>query len=221
MKFKCLVLDHDDTVVDSTRTIHYPSFIEYLKEYKPHLANDYTLEDYFRYNFHPGVLALFEDMVGLTPEEMKHEEQYWADFVRNHIPKAFAGMREIIARFQAEGGIVAVDSHSFTEYIERDYRENGLPTPDVIFGWDLEKEKRKPSPWTLEELMRRYDLPADQILMVDDLKPGYDMARAAGVPFAAATWAYDVPEISAFMREHCDYYLSSVADLERLLFEEN
>ena len=155
----------------------------------------------------------------LTPEEMKEEEQYWANFVKNHIPKAFDGMKEIIERFQREGGIVAVDSHSFTEYIERDYKANGLPTPDVIFGWDLDKEKRKPSPWTLEELMRRYGLRPDEILMVDDLKPGYDMARSAGVPFAAATWAYDVPEIAVFMREHCDYYLTSVDDLNKLLFE--
>jgi phosphoglycolate phosphatase/pyrophosphatase PpaX len=66
--------------------------------------------------------------------------------------------------------------------------------------------------------MRRYNLSPDEILMVDDLKPGYDMARGAGVPFAAATWAYDVPEIAAFMREHCDYYLSSVDDLKKLLF---
>ena len=27
MKYKCLVLDHDDTVVNSTATIHFPSFI--------------------------------------------------------------------------------------------------------------------------------------------------------------------------------------------------
>ena len=42
------------------------------------------------------------------------------------------------------------------------------------------------------------------LLMLDDLKPGYDMARAAGVDFAAAGWAYDVPEIEAFMRKNCD-----------------
>ena len=219
MKFRCLVLDHDDTVVDSTRDIHYPAFVEYLKQYKPEKVNDYTLEDYLRYNFTPGVLAFFEDMVGLTAEEMEIEERFWVDFVRGHIPAAYDGMHEIIDRFRREGGIVVVDSHSFAEYIERDYRHNGLPTPDVIFGWDLPKEHRKPSPWTLEELMRRFGLRPEEILMVDDLKPGYDMARAAGVPFAAAAWAYDVPEIASFMREHCDYYLTSVEELSHLLFD--
>ena len=31
MKYKCLVFDHDDTVVNSTATIHHPCFAEYLK----------------------------------------------------------------------------------------------------------------------------------------------------------------------------------------------
>ena len=52
MKYKCLVLDHDDTVVDSTAEIHFPSFIEYLKLTRPHLADKYDLSSYFVKNFH-------------------------------------------------------------------------------------------------------------------------------------------------------------------------
>ena len=59
----------------------------------------------------------------------------------------------------------------------------------------------------------------DEVLVVDDLKPGYDMARGAGVRFAAAGWAYDVPEIEDFMRKNCDYYLESVEELKALLDE--
>ena len=49
-------------------------------------------------------------------------------------------------------------------------------------------------------------------------KPGFDMARGAGVDFAAAGWAYDIPEIEEFMRKNCDFYLKSVNDLRALLF---
>ena len=45
------------------------------------------------------------------------------------------------------------------------------------------------------------------------------MARAAGVDFAAAGWAYDVPEIEEFMRKNCDYYLRKVSELYNVLFE--
>ena len=55
--------------------------------------------------------------------------------------------------------------------------------------------------------------------MIDDLKPGYDMARACGVPFAAAGWANDIPEIEVFMRRNCSLYFKKVSELEDYLFE--
>ncbi len=219
MKYKCLVLDHDDTVVNSTATIHYPCFVEYLEKFRPKLASSYTLRDYFIKNFDPGILALLSDEVGLSPEEVLHEEAYWREYVSGHIPTAYEGIREIIEGFRARGGIIAVDSHSYERYIRRDYAHNGLPAPDVIYGWDIPREKRKPAPDTILEIMECYSLSPDEILVVDDLKPGYDMAKSAGVDFAAAGWAYDVPEIERFMRENCDYYFKTVEELRRFLEE--
>ena len=217
MKYKCLVLDHDDTVVNSTATIHYPCFIKYLEDYYPSLVGNYTLESFFEKNFHPGVISLFRDEIGMTDEEMAAEEQYWADFVEKITPTAYTGMREIIRDFQSAGGIVAVVSHSLTRYIERDYRENGLPIPDVIYGWDIPKDRRKPSPWCINDLKERYSLLPSEILVVDDLKPGYDMARGGGAHFAAAGWAHNVASIESFMRNRCDYYLKTTEELRRLV----
>lgn len=217
-KYKCLVLDHDDTVVDSSASIHYPSFIEYLKVARPHLADKYTLEEYFEKNFHPGILELFTDEIGLSPEELKEEEMFWREYVKGHIPNAYPGMCEIIERFKAEGGIVAVDSHSVTENIVRDYKHNNLPDPHIIYGWDIPAEMRKPAPGTLFDLMEKYSLKPEEILVVDDLKPGYDMARAAGVDIAAAAWAYNVPGISEFMKKNCDYFCKTVEELKEILF---
>ncbi len=220
MRYKCLVLDHDDTLVNSTATIHYPCFIEFLEIYYPHLVKKYTLESYFVKNFHPGVASLFLDEIGMTEDEFEAEQKYWENYVKNHIPKAYDGIREIIARFRREGGIIAVDSHSLTVYIERDFRHNGLPMPDVIYGWDIPKNMRKPAPDTLFDLMKRFSLSPSEMLVVDDLKPGFDMARAAGVDFAAAGWAYDVPEIREFMKKNCDFYLPDTESLNTLLFGE-
>ncbi len=219
MKYKCLILDHDDTVVNSTATIHYPSFIEYLKLYFPEKAKEYTLESYFVKNFHPGITSLFVDEIGLNETQLKEEEAFWSEFVKGHIPSAYDGIKEIIEDFKSRGGIVAVDSHSYSEYIKRDYGHNALPTPDVIYGWDIPKEQRKPSPYTVLEIMKKYSLKPTEVLVVDDLKPGYDMAKGAGVDFAAAGWAYDVAEIKEFMKKNCDYYLERVEDLRRILFD--
>ena len=216
-KYKCLVLDHDDTVVDSSASIHYPSFVEYLKVARPHLADKYTLEEYFEKNFIPGILELFTDEIGLSAEELKEEESFWRDYVKNHIPNAYPGMAEIIAEFKAGGGILAVDSHSLTENIIRDYKANGLSMPDVIYGWDIPKEMRKPSPGTLFDLMEKYDLRPEEILVVDDLKPGYDMAKSAGVDIAAAGWAHNVKGIRDFMTANCEYFCETVDDLRKII----
>ena len=53
---------------------------------------------------------------------------------------------------------------------------------------------------------------------MDDLKPGYDMARAAGVAIAGVGWANDVPQIENFMKENCDFYFKEVAQLHGFLF---
>ena len=35
LNYRCLVLDHDDTVVRSEETVNYPSFLEALKVLRP------------------------------------------------------------------------------------------------------------------------------------------------------------------------------------------
>ena len=219
MKYKCLVLDHDDTVVDSTISIHYPSFLAYLAEYRPHLVANYDRETFFRKNFDPGIFALFREEIGLTDEELEEEDKFWREYVKKHTPHAFPGISEIIDEYLTRGGTIAVVSHSYREYIERDYRANGLKMPTLVYGWELGADKRKPAPYAIHDIMERLSIDASEILVVDDLKPGYDMARAAGCDFAAAGWAYNVPEIEAFMRANCDYYLPTVESLSDLLFK--
>ena len=61
--------------------------------------------------------------------------------------------------------------------------------------------------------MRRFGLESGELLMIDDLKPGYDMARSCGVDFAAAGWANDIEPIERFMRDNCRWYFKSVEQL--------
>ena len=216
MKYRCLVLDHDDTVVNSTATIHYPAFVDYMKVVRPQIHM--TLDEYFALNFDPGVVALFRDICGLSEEEMRQGELSWQEYVRTRIPKAYDGIREILIRFRREGGLICVDSHSYSHYIRRDYAHNDLPEPDLVFGWDLEPEKRKPAPFTIFEIEKRFDLKSGELLVVDDLKPGHDMARAAGVAIAGVGWANNVPQIESFMKSNCDFYFKEVSQLRDFLF---
>jgi len=216
MHYKCLILDHDDTVVNSTATIHYPAFLEALKLLRPGVT--ISLDDYFRENFDPGFIPYCVEKLGMTEEELEVEVQCWKDYVAGHTAKAYDGMKELIERQKAEGGIVCVVSHSYDFNIKRDYEANGLPMPDVIFGWECPPEQRKPSTYALECIAHKYNLKPQEMVMVDDLKPGYDMARAYGVPFAGAGWANDIPEIRAFMKRNSDVYFTEVKELYQYLF---
>ena len=216
MKYHCLIVDHDDTVVDSTATIHHPCFVEYMKRFPPHYRC--SLEEYFAANFH-GTLEFFRDVVGMTEAQMRHESAWWNEYVQSHVPSAYPGMAEILWEHRRRGGLLCVVSHSYSANILRDYRENALPEPDLVFGWEYPPELRKPSPWPLDQIMEKLSLMPDELLVLDDLKPGFEMARARGVRFAAAGWANDIPEIEDFMRAHCDDYFKTVPELRAFLFD--
>lgn len=217
MKYKCLVLDHDDTVVDSTAGIHYPAFLEALRIMRP--GETISLEDYFRENFEPGFIELCKRRFHMTEEDLEVEVNIWKNYVENHVPHAYPGIKEIIERFRKEGGRVCVVSHSYDFNIRRDYEANQLPMPDMIFGWECPPDQRKPFPYALEQIAKTFDIKPQEMVMVDDLKPGYDMARSFGVPFIGAGWSNEISEIRSFMQHNSDYYFTKVSELEQFLFE--
>lgn len=215
MKYRCLVFDHDDTVVNSTATIHHPCFQNYLDLRYP--GQHCSLEDYFLKNFEPGFIPMCKEEYGMDDAALLDETKFWGDYVKDHIPLAYSGIREIMERHKAEGGLICVVSHSLEENIRRDYASNSLPQPDAVYGWDRAPEQRKPSPFPLLDIMERFALDADELLMIDDLKPGYDMAKTCGVAFAGVGWANDIPAIESFMRLNCGFYFKTVPELSDFL----
>ena len=201
LRYRCLVLDHDDTVADSTRHIHWPAYQDAMAELRPDMPV-LSLQEYFRINFAPGFMPYLEQVLHLTPEEEAREYQIWQARAGHQVPDFFPGIPALIRGQLAAGGVVCVVSHSVADNIRRDYRTHGLPEPTLVYGWEQPKDRRKPSPWPLQEIMRQLSLQPKDLLVVDDLKPGLDMAQAAGVDFAAACWAYDVPEIRNWMAAH-------------------
>ena len=217
-RYPCLVLDHDDTAVMSTPCIHYPSFCNTLRHLRP--AVTLTLPEYVRLSFDPGFEKLCYDILHFTKEEMDWQLENWKSYVRRTVPDFHPGMKELILRQKAEGGLVCVVSHSYSHFILRDYAAAALPAPDCVIGWEEGSDRQKPNPWPIHEIMRRYPVSLQDMLVVDDLKPGFDMARAAGCDFAAALWAYDNEDIRDVLRggSRGGCALESVEALSRLLF---
>ena len=211
MRYQCLIFDHDDTTVNSTATIHHPAFCEFLQKYYP--GRTCSLEEYFLKNFEPGFMEMCVDEYGMDAHDLEVETQFWLAYVKDHIPASYPGIAELMHRHKAKGGAICVVSHSMKQNILRDYRANGLPGPDLVFGWEEPPEHRKPNAWPLLKIMEELNLQPKDLLMIDDLKPGFDMARKAGVDFAAVGWANDIAEIESFMRSNCRYYFKTVAEL--------
>ncbi len=217
MKYKCLVLDHDDTLVRSTSEIHYPSFKKTIEEVKPWLH--ITREEFILNCFDPGFFDYMEKKLGFTQEEMNYQLESWLKYIAERIPRAYDGMNEIIERQKAEGGLVCVVSHSYSEVIRRDYAARVGILPDRIYGGEEPPERRKPSTFPLLDIMEHYSLAPHDLVVVDDLKPGLDMARAADVPFICAGWSHEVEKIADYMKKNAPVYAPTVASLVPLLFE--
>ena len=217
LKYRCLVLDHDDTVVQTEKTLGYPYFCKILDQFRP--GQTISFEDYVLDCHNYGFAEMCRLRWDFTPQEQKEEYLGWMEYVMTHIPDVFPGIRELIHRQKAEGGLVCVVSHSSIENITRDYQHHFGIQPDAIYGWDLPKEKRKPNPYPLLDIMEKYQLQPSDILVVDDMKLAWKMAHPLNVPIAFAAWGkLDFPELSREMKELCDYSFDSPAELREFMF---
>ena len=215
--YRCILIDHDDTAVDSTSAVHYPAHLEALRELRPGRTPP-TREQWLLRNFH-GIMDYLERDLGMTEPELEREMEIWRSWTGRHVPAFFPGFLELLGEYRRQGGLIAVISHSEAGVIEGHYRAARQPpfVPDLIFGWEQDAAHRKPSPWPVQEALRRFGCPPSDALVVDDLKPGALMAQEAGVPFAAAGWSHRVAEIEEYMKAHATAYCPSIDDLRALI----
>lgn len=217
LKYPCLILDHDDTVVQSEATVNYPCFCETLQNIRSGMT--ITVEEYTHGCNDLGFAEMCRQKYGFTEQELLDEFLFWKEYSKTRIPAPFPGIKEIIHRQKQAGGMLFVVSHSGEETITRDYKTHFNIIPDGIYGWELPTEKRKPSPFPVLDIMQKYDFTADQVLVVDDMKPAYDMARAAGVQIAFAAWGRkDFPKLYDQMAKICDYTFETTTEFADFLF---
>lgn len=219
MRYRCLVLDHDDTAVDSTPQIHYPAYLAMMSELRP-ARQPLSLEGFFRVNFDPGYFTHMREDLGMTENEIRREIAIWREYVARRTPRFFPGVLDVLRRHRARGGWVAVVSHSEEEVIRRDYgaADQG-PLPDIVWGWSDDPTRRKPSAFPLERILEKLDLSPEDALVVDDLLPGITMAHNLGVDAVAAGWAHAIPEIRQAIHRAGVPCLQEVRELSAYLEE--
>lgn len=219
LKYKCLVLDHDDTVVQSMKTLSYPFFLLELEQFRP--GETISLEDYILECHRLGFAELCRQRFHFTDGEMNQEHKQWMEYIMSHIPAPYPGIDQIIHQQKAEGGLICVVSHSHVDNISRDYQIHFGIQPDSIYGWELPTHQRKPNAWPLEDIMMRYDLKPEDILVVDDMKLACQMAEPLGVAVCYAGWSgMGVQSLYDEMTERCSLSFDSTEAFYSYLFEE-
>ena len=217
LKYPCLVLDHDDTVVQTEKTIGYPYFCYILDQFRP--GETISFPDYVHDCHNYGFAEMTRRRWQFTEEEQKAEYAGWMDYVLTHIPEIFPGIGSIIRRQKEAGGLVCVVSHSSVRNITRDYNHHFGILPDAIYGWDYPEHLRKPNPFPLQDIMEKYSLSPADLLVVDDMKLAWMMATPLGVDIAFAAWGkQEFPELAEEMRSLCNYSFDKAEDLEKFLF---
>ena len=218
LKYKCLVLDHDDTVVQSMKTLSYPFWCLELAQFRPSVTM--SLEDYILECHRVGFADMCRERFHFTEEELKTEHKQWMEYILQNIPDPYPGIDRIIRRQKEEGGLICVVSHSHADNILRDYRTHFAAEPDAIYGWDYPEALRKPNPFPLLDIMKRFDLKKEEMLVVDDMKLAWKMANPLGVDIAFAAWGkQEFPELSEEMRSLCNFTFEKAGELEKFLFE--
>jgi phosphoglycolate phosphatase/pyrophosphatase PpaX len=217
LKYPCLVLDHDDTVVQTLKTLSYPFWCQELEQFRP--GQTMTLADYVMECHRWGFADMCREIFHFTDEELALEHKQWTAYIKEHTPDPFPGIERVIRRQKELGGKIFVVSHSNSETISRDYAVHFGIQPDAIYGWERPPQERKPNPWPLEDIMAKYGFKPEEILVVDDMQLACQMAEPLGVKVAFAGWDdMGVPQQRQDMENRCAYTFHSVEELEKFLF---
>ncbi|KAL7721019.1 Haloacid dehalogenase-like hydrolase domain-containing protein [Entamoeba marina] len=220
LKYKCLLLDHDDTSVDSTPHLHYPAYLDFMKS-RP---NDHvlSLQEWFEMLWKEGLLPYYRNHLHMTEDEITDCFAQNKEFHKTLEPvHFFKGFIDFLAEYRKRGGIVAIVSFSSENSILSHYKKetDGTYLPDHVFGWNREEPtKSKPYTYPVDWMIEKYNLNKKDILVVDDMSPGLTMAKRAGVDKAGALYGEGHEVLESEMKELCEYVLKSADELRNIVF---
>ena len=90
MRFPCLVLDHDDTVVQSEMTVNFPYFLQVLNAFRP--GQTTTAEEYARECNRVGFADFCRQRFHFTEQEILDEYIGWKNTSRLIFPILFRAL---------------------------------------------------------------------------------------------------------------------------------
>ncbi len=116
---------------------------------------------------------------GTSPEALRAAYEATKELWRTTPPPVMDGAQEVMEAVRRQGGLNLVATHRDRASATQLLHTLGLEVDDMVCAPD--GFPRKPDPAMVRELLRRHDLPAEDVLAVGD-RPGDALsAQAAGV----------------------------------------
>ena len=148
---------------------------------------------------------------------MEIEYRIWKSHTQNNQANPFDGWKELLTQYKALGGKIVVVSYSESSEIKRDYLDHFGIIPDLIFAHDHGKDKLKPNPYPIYQTIKEFNISENDILVIDDMPVGYQMATNANVDFIWAQWAYFDERLNDYIQKTSNKSLETVRELYEII----
>ena len=219
LKYKCIVIDHDDTAFDSTPVAHYPAYLRFCEKFMKEKEGYeiLTLQGWYRMLWDWQFEEYLTEGMKLSPEEQKIEYQMWREYTTQCHPKPFPGFLEMLREYKEKGGIIVVCSHSHAEDVIRHYKEYDFEVDDVYGGVRGKPELCKPFTYPIDQVKMKFNLKNEDICVIDDLSPGFQMAKNANVDAIGVLYGEGHELIEKDIKDMCKYIFHTVKELHDFL----
>jgi phosphoglycolate phosphatase-like HAD superfamily hydrolase len=143
LRKKCLILDHDDTIINSQESIHYPLFVEVLKILRPNIT-PVDFEKFIELSNEVGFVKMCRMLYHYNAEEIQFEYEHWKKHSSLIEAPTFDGIKEFLTAFEKAGGVIIVYTMNSKQNVEQDYERLFNMIPKSIISHDQYHVLRKP-----------------------------------------------------------------------------
>lgn len=188
LRKKCIILDHDDTVINSQESIHYPLFVAVLKELRPHVV-PIDFQTFIDLSNRFGFTKMCRIVYQFTPEDIHYEYNHWKKHSAQMLAPTFIGLEPILRQFVQAKGIIIVYTMNSYHNVLSDYARLFNFVPDAIIAHDQFAYLRKPYRISLLQTLSELQLSVKDCVLVDDSPLMCTLKDRLNIDFLAANWA--------------------------------
>lgn len=188
LRKKCLILDHDDTIINSQESIHYPLFVNVLKILRPNIT-PIDFERFIELSNELGFVKMCRMLYHYSAEEIQFEYEHWKKQSSLIEAPTFDGIKDFLSAFNDAGGVIIVYTMNSKQNVIQDYERLFNFTPISIISHDQYYILRKPYRLSILKELHNLNLTVEDCIFIDDTPMLLDLKQRLNMDFIAANWA--------------------------------